>query len=108
MLGESPAGLQTPKVVGTEVDLALKDLFGVEQKLSGYRGKIVVLNFWATWCVPCRQEMPDLAAIQNEYAALGVQVVGAAADALTDRPKVMQFTKTRITFRSGWALPLKK
>jgi thiol-disulfide isomerase/thioredoxin len=99
VLDGSPANLQTPKVVGTEVDLALKDLFGIEQKLSGYRGKIVVLNFWATWCVPCRKEMPDLAAIQNEYAALGVQVVGAAADAIADRPKVMQFIKeTRVNF----------
>lgn len=87
------------KVIGTEVELALKDLFGIEQRLSSYRGKIVVLNFWATWCVPCRQEMPDLAAIQNEYAALGVQVVGAAADTITDRPKVMQFVKeTHINF----------
>jgi len=90
---------QAPSVVGSEPDLALKDLFGIEQRLSGYRGKIVVLNFWATWCVPCRQEMPDLAAIQNEYAALGVQVIGAAADSLGDRPKVMQFVKeTKINF----------
>jgi thiol-disulfide isomerase/thioredoxin len=59
----------------------------------------VVLNFWATWCIPCRKEMPDLAAIQNEYAALGVQVIGAGADTLADRSKVLQFAKeTRINF----------
>jgi len=86
-------------VIGTEAELALKDLFGVEQKLSAYRGKVVVLNFWATWCVPCRKEMPDLAAIQNEYAAFGVQVVGASADTIADRSKVIQFIKdTRINF----------
>lgn len=85
--------------VGTAAELTLKDLFGVEQKLSAYRGRIVVLNFWATWCIPCRKEMPDLAAIQNDYAALGVQVIGAAADTLTDRSKVLQFIKeTRINF----------
>jgi thiol-disulfide isomerase/thioredoxin len=96
---ETNSSSQSPAVIGTEVELGLKDLFGVEQKLSSYRGKIVVLNFWATWCVPCRKEMPDLAAIQNEYAALGVQVVGAAADSMQDRPKVMQFIKeTRINF----------
>ena len=86
-------------VLGSDPELALKDLFGVEQKLSAYRGKIVVLNFWATWCIPCRKEMPDLAAIQNEYAALGVQVIGAGADTLLERSKVLQFVKeTRINF----------
>lgn len=85
--------------LGTAAELTLKDLFGVEQKLSAYRGKLVVLNFWATWCIPCRKEMPDLAAIQNDYAALGVQVIGAAADTLADRSKVLQFVKeTRINF----------
>lgn len=90
---------QDSLVIGSEVELALKDLFGVEQRLSSYRGKIVVLNFWATWCIPCRKEMPDLAAIQNEYAALGVQVVGAAADTIKDRAGVLGFIKeTRINF----------
>jgi thiol-disulfide isomerase/thioredoxin len=73
--------------------LNLKDLAGINQRLSSYKGRIVVLNFWATWCVPCKQEMPDLAAIQNEYAALGVQVIGAAADQISDRAKLLQFIK---------------
>ena len=93
------SGPQASAAVGTQPDLALKDLFGVEQKLSAYRGKVVILNFWATWCTPCRKEMPDLAAIQNQYAALGVQVVGAAADGLADRQKVVTFIKeTGINF----------
>ena len=86
-------------VIGTEAELALKDLFGIEQKLSAYRGRVVVLNFWATWCVPCRKEMPDLAAIQNDYAAFGVQVIGASADAIADRSKVIQFIReSRVNF----------
>ncbi len=80
-------------MVGTEVDLTLQDLFGVDQKLSALRGRIVVLNFWATYCIPCRKEMPDLAAIQSQFAALGVQVIGAAADSAADKPKVMRFIK---------------
>lgn len=85
--------------IGRESELALKDLFQVEQKLSSYRGKIVILNFWATWCIPCLKEMPDLAAIQNEYAALGVQVIGASADQISERAKVLEFIKrTRINF----------
>ena len=93
VLSASIAEQDAAKVVGTEVDLTLKDLFGAEQRLSAHRGRIVVLNFWATYCVPCRTEMPDLAAIQNDYAALGVQVVGASTDAAEDRAKVMQFIK---------------
>lgn len=86
-------------VIGTQAELALKDLFGIEQRLSAYRGRIVVLNFWATYCVPCKKEMPDLAAVQNQYAALGAQVIGAAADTADDKQKVMQFIKdTKLNF----------
>lgn len=87
----SSPSVQTPDVIGREAELVLKDLFGVEQKLSSLRGRIVILNFWATWCGPCRKEMPDLAAVQNQYAALGVQVVGASADTMADVKAVRQF-----------------
>ena len=84
---------------GQEVELILKDLSGVEQRLSALKGRIVILNFWATYCIPCRKEMPDLAAIQNEYAALGVQVIGAAADNAEDRAEILKFIKeTKINF----------
>ncbi|HZB45881.1 MAG TPA: TlpA disulfide reductase family protein, partial [Pyrinomonadaceae bacterium] len=97
--GDSPVAQQAVQAVGTQPELALRDLAGVEQKLSALRGRVVVLNFWATYCEPCRKEMPDLAAIQNDYAALGVQVVGASADEAEDRAKVLQFIKeTKINF----------
>jgi thiol-disulfide isomerase/thioredoxin len=99
VLAVSLAEQEAANVVGREVELALKDPFGTEQRLSALKGRIVVLNFWATYCVPCRKEMPDLAAIQNEYAALGVQVVGASADAPEDRAKVLEFVKeTKVNF----------
>ncbi len=86
-------------LIGAEVPLILKDLFGVEQNLNSYRGRIVVLNFWATYCLPCRKEMPDLAAIQNEFAALGVQVIGASSNTIDDRADVLQFIKeTKLNF----------
>ena len=88
-----------PNVIGTEAELALKDLFGVEQKLSALRGRVVVLNFWATYCGPCVKEMPDLAAIQNRYAALGVQVIGASAETLAEQKVVRKFiTDLKINF----------
>ncbi len=96
---ESIGEREAKAVIGQTVELKLKDLFGTEQNLSQYKGRIVILNFWATYCVPCRKEMPDLAAIQNEYAALGVQVIGASSDEAADRPKVLQFIKdTKINF----------
>jgi thiol-disulfide isomerase/thioredoxin len=99
VIASSLAEREAANVAGSEVDLTLKDPFGAEQRLSALKGRIVILNFWATYCVPCRKEMPDLAAIQNEYAALGIQVVGASADASEDRAKVMQFIKeTKINF----------
>jgi len=99
VLAVSQAEREAKAVVGTAAPLTLKDPFGTEQNLGALKGRIVVLNFWATYCVPCRKEMPDLAAIQNEYAALGVQVVGASTDAAEDRAKVLQFVKeTKVNF----------
>ncbi len=99
VLAPSLAEREAASVVGKEIDFRLKDLSGVEQSLSSLKGRIVILNFWATYCIPCRKEMPDLAAIQNDYAALGVQVIGASADDAADSTKVLQFVKeTKINF----------
>jgi thiol-disulfide isomerase/thioredoxin len=95
----SLAEREAAKVVGQEVELKLTDLSGSQQSLSSLKGRVVILNFWATYCIPCKSEMPDLAAIQNEYAALGVQVIGASTDEVSDRQTVLQFVKeTKINF----------
>ena len=99
VLAASLAEQEASKLVGQDVTLTLQDLSGVEQTLASLKGRVVVLNFWATYCIPCRTEMPDLAAIQNEFAALGVQTIGASTDAPEDRNKVLQFVKeTKINF----------
>jgi len=90
LLDEKPV---KPVPVSDDAVLALRDLTGAEQSLAGYKGRVVVLNFWATWCEPCKKEMPDLSAIQNEYAALGVQVIGAAGDSAADSSKVLKFIR---------------
>ncbi|MDI1242551.1 MAG: TlpA disulfide reductase family protein [bacterium] len=82
-----------PRPLPERADLSLKDLTGAAQTLAGLKGRVVVLNFWATWCEPCKKEMPDLSAIQNDYAALGVQVVGAAGDDAADGAKVLSFIR---------------
>lgn len=93
VLAEAPALTeQSPRLDG-ERELELVDLAGTRQKLSSFRGRIVVLNFWATYCLPCREEMPALSAIQNHYAAYGVQVIGATADFVDAKKDVLKFIK---------------
>ncbi|HEU4934528.1 MAG TPA: TlpA disulfide reductase family protein [Pyrinomonadaceae bacterium] len=54
----------------------LKDLNGRIVRLSDYKGKVVLINFWATWCPPCRAEMPDLVRYQRQYRKQGLQIIG--------------------------------
>jgi thiol-disulfide isomerase/thioredoxin len=56
--------------------LVLRDINGRSIRLSDYRGKVVVLNFWATWCPPCRAEIPELIKWQEKYRRQGLQVIG--------------------------------
>lgn len=61
-------------------DFALKDLQGQPHRLSDYRGKVVLLNFWATWCPPCMMEAPDLIALYQEHKDKGFVVLGISTD----------------------------
>ncbi|HEY6216263.1 MAG TPA: TlpA disulfide reductase family protein [Pyrinomonadaceae bacterium] len=54
----------------------LKDLDGRSVRLSDFRGKVVLINFWATWCPPCRAEMPDLVKLQRDHRKDGLQIIG--------------------------------
>ena len=58
------------------MSFTLKDLKGDNIRLADYKGKIVFLNFWATWCVPCKAEIPVLVELQDRYKADGLEVVG--------------------------------
>jgi peroxiredoxin len=99
VVAPSIAEREARAAVGKEVELKLRDLLGADVSLAQYKNRIVILNFWATFCVPCRKEMPDLAAIQNEYAALGLQVIGASTDDAANRAKVLQFVReTKVNF----------
>lgn len=74
-----PSGLSTETFFAAR----LPDENGVSQALNQYKGKIIVLNFWATWCPPCREEMPELSALHTEYKNNNVVVLGVAIDALS-------------------------
>lgn len=71
--------------------LVLSDLEGQLQDLTQWKGKIFVANFWATWCEPCREEIPALIKIQTKYASKNVQIVGISIDSAD---KIRQFTLT--------------
>jgi thiol-disulfide isomerase/thioredoxin len=73
---------------------------GRPQPLERWKGKVVVLNFWATWCPPCRAEIPEFVKIQAKYAAKGFTFVGIALD---ERDAVAQFAKE---FRINYPLLL--
>jgi thiol-disulfide isomerase/thioredoxin len=60
--------------------LGFPDLQGHHQALSQWRGQVVVLNFWASWCAPCREEMPDFAMLRSQHKGNGVEFIGIAVD----------------------------
>jgi peroxiredoxin len=72
-------------------DFSLTDITGQPLKLSDFHGKVVVLNFWATWCGPCRIEIPDFIELQNRYAAQGYTTIGISMD--TSPEPVVEFYK---------------
>lgn len=61
-------------------DFALPTLAGETLRLSDLRGQVVVLNFWATWCAPCREEIPAFVRLQDDYRSRGVAFVGVSLD----------------------------
>ena len=74
-------------------EFALPLLDGGQLRLSSYRGKVVLLDFWATWCVPCREETPHFVELQRKYGDRGLQIIGISMDDSPDpvRPFVQQF-----------------
>ncbi len=61
-------------------DFTLPQLDGQPLRLSSYRGKVVLLDFWATWCDPCREEIPHFVELQQKYADQGLQIIGVSMD----------------------------
>lgn len=81
------ASLCDPKAPPANLNFTLKDVNGKSVALAAFKGKVVILNFWATWCIPCRAEIPDLVALQSKYAGKGLQVVGVSIDDTAEKMK---------------------
>jgi len=79
-----PSGLTSSRARHAPIDFRLADLAGSRWQLSDRRGKVVLVNFWATWCPPCREETPGLVRLYRDYKAKGVDMVGISMD---DDPK---------------------
>jgi peroxiredoxin len=76
--------------VNPAYNFSLKALNGKIIRLSDYKGKVVILDFWATWCPPCRVEIPSFVKLYNKYHKQGLVIIGAAVD---DRARVEQFVE---------------
>ena len=103
--GGAPVALVTlPPVV---LEAELKAVNGRSIKLSDYGGKVLIVNLWATWCGPCRNEIPELVKFRNEYKERGLEVVGLS----TENPEasavgVKRFAEEfKMNYPVGWATP---
>ena len=90
-----------PGILETEI----QGVDGKSFQLADYKGKVVVLDLWATWCGPCRVEIPHLNSIKSQYGAKGVEVIGLTnEDPETDGQKVRDFARDlKINYKLGWA-----
>ena len=75
------------------LDFTMKDMNGKDVKLADYRGKVILLDFWATWCGPCKYEIPAFVELQEAYGSRGLQVIGVSVDDTVEKldPFVRQF-----------------
>jgi thiol-disulfide isomerase/thioredoxin len=77
---QAPTGARPAETATNIMSAALPDLDGRQQRLDQWKGKVLVVNFWATWCVPCRKEIPEFVRAQASLGPRGLQVVGVAID----------------------------
>jgi peroxiredoxin len=98
LANRSRAGAASPARISGDAkgqlapEFELRDLAGKNVRLSDYHGKVVLLNFWATWCPPCKEEMPWFVDLQQRYGAQGLQVIGVAMDD-SDQKTIESFAK---------------
>ncbi len=77
------------------LDFTVKDMNGANVRLADYKGKVILINFWATWCPPCKVELPGLIALQDAYKDKGLMILGISED---DPPETLR------TFAAEWKI----
>jgi cytochrome c biogenesis protein CcmG, thiol:disulfide interchange protein DsbE len=92
----SPSGAvhATPQIDEPAPSLVLMTLDGATLDLAKLRGKVVMVNYWATWCAPCRKEMPKLDAFYKKYQSQGLEIVGISIDFERDLEKARKIART--------------
>ena len=80
-------------------------LTGAADSLAALRGKVVLLNVWATWCIPCRTELPDLQALHERYQSQGLEIVGVSIDDASAALDVAEYAKERGVTYALWHDP---
>jgi len=90
--GKLKQDIGTEKEWGNAPDFTLPELEGNSLTLSDFKGKVIILNFWATWCPPCRREIPDFVELYENYKDKGLLIIGVNLDG-GDRSSVKQFSE---------------
>jgi peroxiredoxin len=86
-------GVCSADAKAANLNFTFKDLHGRPVTLSDYKGKVVLLDFWATWCPPCRKEIPGFVELYNTYKSRGLVVIGVSMDDTDDTPDVKRFAE---------------
>jgi thiol-disulfide isomerase/thioredoxin len=92
--GAAQGGELKPWTGGATPALTLRDPAGKADDLAAYRGKVVVVNFWATWCAPCREEMPSMQALREQLAGEGFEVL--AVNLMESEEKIAAFRDSEL------------
>ena len=103
---DSPAHFSSPLVGKTAPGFTLTDLKGKKVSLANYKGKAVQLNFWATWCAPCKIETPWLVELEKQYSPQGFEILGISFDDLDKDDKAKLATETAEIAKSAEQLKI--
>jgi glutathione peroxidase-family protein len=103
----APAPALVTTLPASVIDVELQAVTGAPIKLSSYPGKVLVVNLWATWCGPCRLEIPELVKLYKEFRSQGLEVVGLSTEnPAASAEDVKRFVQDyKVNYRIGWATP---